>query len=73
LVTSADAVNRFTSDFANTNSNSVTVTVATTVNGAHHASGTPPGVYTVTVNSFTESSSDATVPSSSGGFDLTVN
>jgi beta-glucanase (GH16 family) len=73
LVTTGDAVNRFTSDFANTNSNTVTVTVSTTANGAHHASGTPPGVYTVTVNSFTESSSDATVPSSSGGFGLTVN
>ena len=74
LVTSSDPKNGYTADFANTNSNNVTVTVTTTANTQRgHANGTTPGVYMVTVNSFTESSSDATQPSSSGSFTLNVN
>lgn len=74
-VTSADAVNKHTVDFTNTSSNPITVTVTTTANTQHHgaANGTAPGTYTVTVNTFTVSSTDATQPSSSGSFTLTVN
>jgi len=35
--------------------------------------GTTPGSYTVTVNAFTESSSDASVPDAKTTFNLTVN
>jgi len=50
------------------------VTITTTANTQHGGhSGTTPGSYTVTVNAFTESSSDATKPSASTTFGLTVN
>jgi hypothetical protein len=51
------------------------VTVTTTANTRHggHSNGTPPGSYTVTVNAYTISSSDAAKPSASTTFGLTVN
>ncbi len=75
LVTSSDTVNKYTVDFTNSSSASPTVTVTTTANTRHggHSNGTPPGNYTVTVNAFTISSSDATIPSASTAFNLTVN
>ena len=73
LVTSADAVNKYTLNFSSTSSASATVTVTTTANSRHRSNGTPPGSYTVTVNAFTESSSDETVPSASASLNLTVN
>ena len=73
VVTSADPLNKYTVDFSSATSESTTVTVTTTANSPHRKNGTPPGSYTVTVNSFTESSSDATKPSSSANFTLTVN
>ena len=41
--------------------------------GGGGSNGTTPGAYTVTVNAFTESSSDAATPSASANFSLTVN
>jgi beta-glucanase (GH16 family) len=75
VVTSSDAVNKHTVDFSNSSSASATVTVSTTANTRRggHSNGTTPGNYTVTVNAFTESSSDATKPSASTNFNLTVN
>ncbi len=73
LITSSDPVNRYTVDFSNSASATATVTVTTTANSGHHATGTTPGNYTVTVNAFTESSSDATVPSATTNVNLTVN
>ena len=75
VVTSSDSVNNHTVDFSNSSSATVTVTVTTTANTQRggHPNGTAPGSYTVTVNAFTESSSDATQPSTSTGFGLTVN
>ena len=75
VVTSNDSVNNHTVDFSNSNSASATVTVSTTANTRRggHPNGTTPGTYTVTVNAFTESSSDATKPSASTNFNLTVN
>jgi hypothetical protein len=75
LVTSADPVNKYTVDFSNSSTATATVTVTTTANTqrAGRPNGTAPGNYTVTVNSFTESSSDATKPSATTSFNLTVN
>jgi hypothetical protein len=75
LVTSSDTVNKYTVDFSNSSTGSATVTVTTTANTRRggHSNGTPPGNYTVTVNAFTVSSSDATVPSGSTTVNLTVN
>ena len=75
LVTSADAVNKYTVNFANSASQTATVTVTTTSNTQRggHSNGTTPGSYTVTVNAFTESSSDATKPSATASIGLTVN
>jgi hypothetical protein len=74
VVTSSDSVNNHTVDFSNSSSATGTVTVTTTANTGHGGhSGTTPGSYTVTVNAFTESSSDATKPSASTNFNLTVN
>jgi len=74
-VTSTDTLNRHTVDFSSTGSQSATVTVTTTANTQKggHSNGTAPGSYSVTVNAFTESSSDATIPSSTTNFTLTVN
>ena len=44
-----------------------------TTNGPPSRSGTPSGSYKVTVNAFTVSSTDASVPSASTSFNLTVN
>jgi beta-glucanase (GH16 family) len=74
VVTSGDAVNKHTVDFSNASSASATVTVTTMANThGGRTGGTTPGSYTVTVNAFTESSSDATKPSASTNFGLTVN
>jgi beta-glucanase (GH16 family) len=75
VVTSSDSVNNHTVDFSNSSTGSATVTVTTTANTQHggHSNGTAPGSYTVTVNAFTESSSDATQPSASTPVNLTVN
>jgi beta-glucanase (GH16 family) len=75
LVTSSDPVNGYTVDFSNASAASPTVTVTTTANTRHggKSNGTPPGNYTVTVNAFTISSSDATIPSASTNVNLTVN
>ncbi len=56
LVTSTDAVNKYTVDFSNSSSGSATVTVTTTANTRRggHSNGTPPGNYTVTVNACRE-------------------
>lgn len=74
VVTSSDPVNKYTVDFSNSSSATTTVAV-TTVANTHggRTGGTTPGSYTVTVNAFTESSSDATKPSSTTSFGLTVN
>ena len=73
--TTSDPLNKYTLDFSNTGSGTATVTVSTTANTQRggHANGTAPGTYTVTINAFTESSSDATKPSASTSFSLTVN
>ena len=75
LVTSSDPINKYTVDFSNSGSAAATVTVTTTANTRRggHSNGTTPGNYTVTVNAFTESSSDATKPSASATANLTVN
>lgn len=73
VVTTADPVNKYTADFSSATLQNATVTVTTAANSAHRTNGTPPGTYSVTVNSFTESSSDASKPSSSASFTLTVN
>jgi beta-glucanase (GH16 family) len=75
VVTSNDSVNKHTVDFSNRNSASATVTVTTTANTRRsgRSNGTTTGSYTVTVNVFTESSSDTTKPSASTNFSLTVN
>jgi hypothetical protein len=75
LVTSHDSVNKYTIDFSNSSSASPTVTVTTTANTRRggKSNGTPPGNYTVTVNAFTISSSDATIPSASTNVNLRVN
>src|SRR6266700_649487 len=73
-VTSSDSINNHTVDFSSSSSATATVTVTTTANTQHGGhSGTTPGSYTVTVNAFTESSSDATKPSAMTSFNLTVN
>jgi hypothetical protein len=74
-VTSNDSVNNHTVDFSNSNSAIATVTVTTTANTRRggKSNGTTPGSYTVTANAFTEGSSDATKPSVSTTFNLTVN
>jgi beta-glucanase (GH16 family) len=75
VVTSSNLVNNHTVDFSNSSSATATVTVTTTANTRRggHPNGTAPGSYTVTVNAFTESSSDATQSSASTSFGLTVN
>jgi len=75
VVTSNDAINNHTVDFSNSGSAAATVTVTTTANTQQHgrSNGTTPGNYTVTVNAFTISSSDATKPSAATSFNLTVN
>jgi beta-glucanase (GH16 family) len=74
VVTSSDALNRHTVDFSNSSSANATVTVTTAANThGGRTGGTTPGTYTVTVNAFTESSSDATQPSAGTSFSLTVN
>jgi beta-glucanase (GH16 family) len=75
VVTSNDSVNNHTIDFSNSSTGSATETVTTTANTRRggHSNGTPPGSYTVTVNAYTISSSDATKPSASTTFGLTVN
>lgn len=75
LVTSSDPVNKYTVDLSNSASATAAVTVTTTANTGHggHSNGTTPGNYTVTVNAFTESSSDATKPPASSSLGLTVN
>jgi beta-glucanase (GH16 family) len=75
VVTSTDPLNKHTVDFSNSSSASATVTVSTTANTRRggKSNGTTPGNYTVTVNAFTESSSDATKPSASTSFNLIVN
>jgi len=74
VVTSSDALNKHTVDFSNSSSANATVTVTTAANThGGRTGGTTPGTYTVTVNAFTESSSDATKPSSTTNFSLTVN
>jgi beta-glucanase (GH16 family) len=75
VVTSSDPVNKHTVDFTNSSSDSATVTVTTTANTrkAGKSNGTTAGNYTVTVNAFTVSSSDATKPSATTTFNLTVN
>jgi len=75
VTTTSDPLNRYTLNFSNTSTGTATVTVTTTANTQHGGkpNGTAPGTYTVTVNGFTESSSDATKPSGSGSFSLTVN
>src|SRR5437764_7124406 len=74
VVTSTDAVNKHTVDFSSSSSATATVTVTTTANThGGKSGGTTPGSYTVTVNAFTESSSDATKPSATTNFGLTVN
>lgn len=74
IVTSSDPVNKYTVDFSNSSSDSATVTVTTTANTRRggKSNGTPTGNYTVTVNAYTVSSSDATKPSASTTFNLTV-
>jgi len=74
VVTSSDALNKHTVDFSNSSSANATVTVTTAANThGGRTGGTTPGTYTVTVNAFTESSSDATQPSAGTSFSLTVN
>lgn len=75
VVTSDDALNAHTVDLSNASSASATVTVTTTANTQKRgrANGTTPGSYTVTVNAFTESSTDASKPSATTSLDLTVN
>jgi beta-glucanase (GH16 family) len=75
IVTSNDPVNNHTVDFSNSSSDSATVTVTTTANTRKggKSNGTTPGSYTVTVDAYTISSSDATQPSATTTFDLTVN
>jgi beta-glucanase (GH16 family) len=75
VVSSNDAVNNHTVDFSNSGSATATVTVTTTANTQQHgrANGTTPGNYAITVNAFTESSSDATKPSATTSVGLTVN
>ncbi len=75
IVTSNDSVNNHTVDFSNSSTGSTTVTVTTIANTQRGGkpNGTAPGTYTVTVNAFTVSSSDATKPSVSTTFGLTVN
>lgn len=74
LVTSNDPVNKYTVDFSNSTTATTTVTVTTAANShGGRTGGTTPGNYTVTVSAFTESSSDATQPSSATSFNLTVN
>ena len=74
VVTSPDAVNKHTVDFSNSSLANTTVTVTTTANTQHggNPNGTAPGTYSVTVKAFTESSTDATLPSSTGSFSLSV-
>jgi len=75
VVTSNDPVNNHTVDFSNSSTATATVTVTTTANTRRggKGNGTPPGNYTVTVNAYTVSSSDATMPSGSTTVNLTVN
>lgn len=75
LVTSTDPVNKYTVDFSSSSTASATVSVTTTANTQRggHPNGTAPGNYPVTVNAFTEGSSDATKPSATTSFNLTVN
>lgn len=75
LVTSSDAVNKYSVDFSNSPSATATVTVTTTPNTRRggHPNGTAPGSYTITVNAFTENSSDATKPSTTTNIGLAVN
>jgi beta-glucanase (GH16 family) len=75
VVTSSDPVNKHTVEFSNSSSANATVTVTTTANTRRggKSNGTTPGSYTVTVNAFTESSSNATEPSASTNLNLTVN
>jgi hypothetical protein len=75
VVTSNDAVNNHTVDFSNSSTGTATVAVTTTANTQQHgrSNGTAPGNYSVTVNAFTESSSDATKPSATASINLTVN
>jgi len=75
LVTSSDTVNKYTVDFTTSPTQTATVTVTTTANTQKggHSNGTTPGGYTITVNAFTESSSDSTKPSATTSVGLTVN
>lgn len=75
VTTTSDPLNKYTLDFSNSSSENATVTVMTTANTGRgkKSNGTTPGSYTVSVDAFTESSSDATKPSGSTTLDLTVN
>ncbi len=75
VVTSSDSVNSHTVDFTNSSSDIATVTVTTTANTRRggKSNGTPPGNYTVIVNAYNITSSDATKPSASTTINLTVN
>lgn len=75
VTTSSDPLNKYTLDFSSSSTGTVTVTMTTTANTQRGGkpNGTAPGTYTVTVNGFNEGSSDATKPSGSGSFSLTVN
>jgi beta-glucanase (GH16 family) len=75
VTTTSDSLNKYTLNFANSSTQTATVAVSTTANTSKHgkSNGTTPGNYTITVNAFTESSSDATQPSASSVVDLTVN
>jgi len=73
VTTTSDPLDKYTLDFSNSSTGAAKVTVTTTANSAHRSNGTPPGSYTVTVKGLNENSSDATKPSGSGSFSLTVN
>ncbi len=74
LVTTGDSVNQYTADFSNSSMATATVTVTTMANSKSAGiSSTTPGSYTVTVNAYSVSSSDAARPSASTTFNLMVN
>lgn len=75
VTTTSDPLNKYTLNFSSTSAQTATVMVTTTANTRKggKSNGTPAGSYTVTVNAFTESSSDATKPSASTNIALTVN
>ena len=75
VTTTSDPLNKYTLNFSSTSTETATVAVTTTANTRRggKSNGTPAGSYTITVNAFTESSSDATNPSASTNLGLTVN